>query len=119
MVPFVFIVAIILIKLSLLGLGMLSILAAALCLFLQKSNLVKLPTLIANRFKKKFKFVITAHCSIYALFILKLFLVDGIEDVPGFIASHLILHHAVSAVVAGILTFSITRSYFHYKAIKN
>jgi hypothetical protein len=46
----------------------------------------------------------------------KLTLIDGWQDVPAFLLGHLVLHHAVSALIATILIIMTIRIYNHRSA---
>ncbi|CCQ12487.1 hypothetical protein PALB_34260 [Pseudoalteromonas luteoviolacea B = ATCC 29581] len=106
-----FILVIILIKLSILGLGILSIVVAGLSLLLIKTPLVPIPKTAVKRFRFKFKLVLWTHVSAYTLLVLKLTLIDGWHDIPAFIASHLVTHHLLSALIAGTLTWLAIKTY--------
>lgn len=106
-----FILTAILIKTSLLGLGLLSVGLALLALLVLKLNLLNLNETLHKRFAFKFKLVVFAHLGAYGLLILKLTFIDGWNDVPAFIVSHLITHHVLCALIAGTLTWLAIGTY--------
>ena len=109
-----FVLAALLIKLSLFGLGLFSIVIAIFALILTRimplSNAV-----LVTRFKRTYKIALFGHLAVYLLFIAKLLLIDGLEDVPSFIAAHLISHHIVSVILATSLLVITLRSYNVWK----
>ncbi|MCG7541952.1 hypothetical protein [Pseudoalteromonas sp. OF7H-1] len=106
-----FIYAIVLIKTSLLGLGIISILLSIAFIVALRLNLPALPVNAKSKFIKSFKFVLFAHLLGYLLLVSKLLLIDGWQDVPMFIASHLIMHHIWSGLIAAILTLTTILKY--------
>lgn len=104
----------ILVKLSLLGLGVLSIAIAVFALILLRFAPLE-NALLATRFKRKFKIVLFGHLLVYSVFVMKLLLIDGFDDIPSFIAAHLISHHVVSVVLASSLLIITVRSYNLWK----
>lgn len=109
------ILVVILIKTSLLGLGLVSIVLSAFGLLLLKLNVAKPTPFLQLRAKKMLRTALWLHLSVYALLILKLLLIDSYEDVPMFIASHLVLHHFMAALIGATLIVMLARSYFAYK----
>ncbi|ALO41392.1 hypothetical protein [Pseudoalteromonas phenolica] len=111
----IYIVTAALIKLSILGLGMLSIVTAFSSLFLLKVMQKKLSERLINRFRKKFKIALWGHISIYGALIGKLTFIDGISDIPAFLASHLVVHHMASGLIAATLLIMSLRTYNQLK----
>ncbi|MCF2829579.1 MULTISPECIES: hypothetical protein [Pseudoalteromonas] len=106
-----FIYSIVLIKTSLLGLGLVSIVLSTIFILALHLNI---PTLSANaksEFTKSFRFVTFSHLLGYLLLLSKLLFIDGWQDVPMFIASHLIMHHIWSGLIAAILTLTTLLKY--------
>lgn len=106
------------VKTSLLGLGLVTLglcLLALLLLRLFGSNLTQ-P--LQHRIGQLFRTGIYLHLAAYLLLLLKLLLIDGWQDVPAFIMSHLLMHHASSALIATILILMTMRIYNHRSAGK-
>lgn len=112
-----FIITAIVIKLSILGLGVISILVSVLAILLLRFTACRIPNNLERRFAKKFKIALLAHISVYALFIAKLVFVDNLQDLPAFIASHLIVHHIASGLIAATLVFMSIKTYNQIKTI--
>lgn len=110
-----FILVLILIKTSLMGLGLLSIGLASFALITIKTRLLRLDEALQTRFTTKFKLVIYAHLVTYLLLVLKLSFLEGWHDVPAFIASHLVMQHVISASIAGILTWQTISTYQRFR----
>ncbi|WP_105255508.1 hypothetical protein [Pseudoalteromonas sp. T1lg75] len=109
------ILCLILVKTSLLGLGMLSIVLALLGLLLLRLGLGQPRPWAHRRAAKIFKLALGLHCLVYALLLVKLLLLESWEEVPMFIASHLVLHHMMAAFIGATLIFMLIRSYFTFK----
>jgi hypothetical protein len=107
----VYIITAVLIKLSILGLGMLSIITAFVGLLLLKVMNKKLSELLIIRFSKKFKIALWGHISVYIAFIGKMIFIDDFSDVPAFLASHLVIHHLASGFIAATLMIMSLRTY--------
>ncbi|MGL5148485.1 MAG: hypothetical protein ACRC7Q_13480 [Plesiomonas shigelloides] len=99
-----FVVAAAIIKLSLLGLGSMALLLSAVALMLANSKLTQLDAPLRHRFIRVFAAATLLHLAVYGLLVTKLFLMEGVNDIPAFFISHLLMHHVLSALIAGILT---------------
>ncbi|KJY83811.1 hypothetical protein CWB89_12630 [Pseudoalteromonas piscicida] len=106
-----FIYSMVLIKTSLLGLGVVSIVLSTVFILALHLNIPALSANAKNQFVKSFKLVLFAHLLGYLLLVSKLLLIDGWQDVPMFIASHLIMHHIWSGLIAAILTLTTILKY--------
>ncbi|MCG7554839.1 hypothetical protein [Pseudoalteromonas sp. Of11M-6] len=106
-----FIYSIVLIKTSLLGLGLVSIVLSTVFILALHLNIPTLSTNAKSEFIKSFKFVTFSHLLGYLLLLGKLLFIDGWQDVPMFIASHLIMHHIWSGLIAAILTLTTILKY--------
>ncbi|AUJ69128.1 MULTISPECIES: hypothetical protein [unclassified Pseudoalteromonas] len=106
-----FIYSIVLIKTSLLGLGLVSIVLSTVFILALHLNIPTLSTNAKSEFIKSFKFVTFSHLLGYLLLLGKLLFIDGWQDVPMFIASHLIMHHIWSGLIAAILTLTTLLKY--------
>ncbi|WP_339143777.1 hypothetical protein [Pseudoalteromonas galatheae] len=106
-----FIYSIVLIKTSLLGLGSVSILLSVVFTVALHLNLPALPVNAKSKFIKSFRFALFAHLLGYLLLLSKLLFIAGWQDVPMFIASHLVMHHIWSGLIAAILTFFTIMKY--------
>ncbi|MCF6438209.1 hypothetical protein L1077_02020 [Pseudoalteromonas luteoviolacea] len=104
-----YILVIVLVKTSLLGLGAISILLAMLALLVIKYAPLKIEQQTKSQFNKIYLVVLFGHLSAYIGLLIKAFFIDGIEDIPTFIVSHLVLHHILCALVAGVTTFMALR----------
>ena len=111
----VYIITAVLIKLSLLGLGMLSIISAFVGLLFLKVIHKKLSEWLINRFRKKFKITVWGHISVYIIFIGKMIFIDGFSAIPAFFASHLVIHHMASGLIATTLIIMSFRTYNQLK----
>ncbi|MBQ4836246.1 hypothetical protein [Pseudoalteromonas luteoviolacea] len=114
-----FILVIVLVKSSLLGLGGISIVIAALSLLVIKLTSLGISKSHRLKFKRLFKIALWGHLSAYIALLLKALLIDGIEDIPTFIVSHLILHHALCATIAGVSVFLALRIYMDHRRTTN
>ncbi|AXQ98847.1 hypothetical protein [Pseudoalteromonas piscicida] len=106
-----FIYSIVLIKTSLLGLGIVSIVLSSVFILALRFNIPALSVNAKSKFVKSFKLVLFAHLLGYLLLFSKLLLIGGWQDVPMFIASHLVMHHLWSGLIAAILTFTTIQKY--------
>ncbi|WP_105167701.1 hypothetical protein [Pseudoalteromonas sp. T1lg23B] len=113
---FTYILLAITIKTSLLGLGMVSLLISLIALLFIKFIAADMPEYHTKRFARAFKVAVFAHLSAYGLLIIKLAFVDGLRDIPAFIASHLIIHHILSGAIAGGLTLYGIKIFMYAKA---
>lgn len=103
-------------KTSLLGLGSVTLACciAALLALRWFGNSLSQP--LQQRFRQIFRTGFYLHLATYALLLLKLTLIEGWQDVPAFFLGHLVLHHAVSALIATILIVMTIRIYNHRNA---
>ncbi|WP_063381365.1 hypothetical protein [Pseudoalteromonas luteoviolacea] len=106
-----YILAAILVKTSLLGLGTVSIILSILALLIVGINGLNLPSITRAKFKRIFKVALAGHLLAYLGLLVKVVLIDGAEDIPALIVSHLVLHHVLSALVAGTITYLTLRLY--------
>ena len=111
----VYIITAVLIKLSILGLGMLTIISAFVGLLLLKVMHKKLSELLVNRFSKKFKIALCGHISVYIAFIGKMIFINDLSDIPTFLASHLVIHHIASGLIAATLMIMSLKTYNQLK----
>ncbi len=112
-----FILSAVLIKTSLLGLGWISItIGLSGYLFCRWFN-IKLDIKLTDKFKRLFITGAALHLLVYIGLITKLFLIDSFEDLPTFLISHLVFHHAISAVIAAALTFLAIRIYLQQQKL--
>lgn len=119
---FGYILVIALIKTSLLGLGIISISVAMLAILILKFAPLGIPEVSKKQFKRVYKIALFGHLSAYIGLIVKAFFIDGIEDIPTFIVSHLVLHHLLCAAIAGIATFMSLRIFLanrHQGSVKS
>ncbi|MCG7564774.1 hypothetical protein MHM95_00490 [Pseudoalteromonas sp. CnMc7-15] len=114
---FYVILAVVLIKTSLLGLGVVSM-AIALCAWLLlRLGVVAIHPSMKQGFRRLFKVALLLHLSVYVALILKLLLIDSFDDIPAFIVGHLLIHHLMSAVIGATVIFMLIRRYFYYKGL--
>ena len=111
----VYIITAVLIKLSILGFGILSVVTAFIGLLLLKVMHKKLSELLIIRFSKKFKIAVWGHISVYIIFIGKMIFIDGFSAIPAFFASHLVIHHMASGLIATTLIIMSFRTYNQLK----
>lgn len=108
----------ILVKTSLLGLGLLTVLLAIAALIGLRlfGNTLALST--RQRLVRVFKTALYLHLAAYGLLVLKLvyamFADTSWGDIPSFVLSHLVLHHALSALSATILIV-LTIQLYNYR----
>ena len=107
----VYIITAVLIKLSILGFGILSVVTAFIGLLLLKVMHKKLSEWLINRFRKKFKIAVWGHISVYIVFMGKMIFIDDFSDIPTFFASHLVIHHMASGLIATTLIIMSFRTY--------
>lgn len=105
-------------KTSLLGLGLLTLGLSLLALLVLRLFGGSLPDSTARSLRRIFKTSLYLHLGSYALLGLKLWLIDGWQDVPAFLLGHLVLHHAMSALIASILIILSIRLYNQRVAAK-
>lgn len=110
-----FILSAILIKTSLLGLGWISIgIGLGGYLFCRFYHM-NLADLLLKKFKQLFITGAILHLLLYLGLIVKLFLIDSLEDIPAFLISHLVYHHAL---IAAALTFMTIGVYLTQQKLK-
>ncbi|MCG9962980.1 MAG: hypothetical protein ACRDCT_14965 [Shewanella sp.] len=113
-----FILSAILIKTSLLGLGWISIgIGVGGYLFCRFYHL-NLADLLIKKFRRLFISGAILHLLLYLGLIVKLFLIDSLEDIPAFLISHLVFHHALCALIAAALTFMAIGVYLTQQKLK-
>ncbi|TXH97605.1 MAG: hypothetical protein E6Q75_04215 [Rheinheimera sp.] len=103
-------------KTSLLGLGLVTLACCIAALLALRWFGSGLSQPLQQRFRQIFRTGLYLHLATYALLLLKLTLIEGWQDVPGFFLGHLVLHHAVSALIATILIIMTIRIYNHRSA---
>ncbi|QDF68241.1 hypothetical protein FJQ87_17555 [Shewanella sp. SNU WT4] len=112
---------ILIIKTSLLGMAMLSMGLALLGLMLTSVYQRWSQHLDKQRLELKFRQVFLAtlllHTSLYLGLLVKLVLIDSWQDIATFILSHLLLHHSLSAAIAGIITLLAVSIYVQAQPI--
>ena len=106
------------VKTSLLGLGLVTLGLCVLALILLRLFGSNLSQPLQQRIGQIFRTGIYLHLAAYLLLLLKLLLIDGWQDVPAFIMGHLLMHHASSALIATILILMTIRIYNHRSAGK-
>ncbi|MBQ4812239.1 hypothetical protein J8M20_12860 [Pseudoalteromonas luteoviolacea] len=106
-----YILVAILVKTSLLGLGVVSILLSIFALCVMSINKLPISELVRQKFKRVFKVALAGHMCAYLSLLVKALFIDGVQDIPAFIVSHLVLHHILCAFVAGVVTFLTLRVY--------
>ncbi|AOT09302.1 hypothetical protein [Pseudoalteromonas luteoviolacea] len=111
---YIFVIA--LIKASLLGLGVISIAIALSALLVIKFAPLTITPASQKQFNLIYKVALFGHLSAYAGLLLKAFFIDGMEDIPAFIVSHLVLHHLLCAAVAGVATFMALRIFIAHRS---
>lgn len=103
-------------KTSLLGLGLVTLglcIAALIGLRLFGAGLSQ-P--LQHRIGQIFRTGLYLHLATYVMLFSKMWLIDGWQDIPTFLISHLVMHHAVSALIATILIIMTIRIYNHRSA---
>lgn len=101
--------ALILIKTSLLGLGIVTIGLAASFSVLLRLLSRRFHRDVNKKLQQLFATAIVAHLIAYLVLIVKLLLLQGWQDIPMFIASHIIIHHVwcgLTALLLAIITLS-------------
>ncbi len=100
-------------KTSLLGLGLvtLGLCVAALLALRWFGHSLSQP--LQQRFGQIFRTGLYLHLATYLLLFSKMWFIDGWQDVPAFLLGHLVMHHAVSALIATILIVMTIRIYNH------
>ncbi len=103
-------------KTSLLGLGLvtLGLCVVALLALRWFGNHLSQP--LQQRFGQIFRTGLYLHLATYLLLFSKMWFIDGWQDVPAFLLGHLVMHHAVSALIATILIVMTIRIYNHRSA---
>ncbi|WP_010364791.1 hypothetical protein [Pseudoalteromonas citrea] len=104
-----------LIKTSLLGLGLISILIATLSLFIIKK--LSLSHDLTLAFTKIYNIALYGHLSLYAILCIKLLFFNDVTDIPAFIAGHLIIHHILSGLTSVLLMFFTIKLYVNRKSL--
>lgn len=105
------IIALIVIKLSLLGMGMTTITAAMAGWLVCRIRLGKITSQIRRKFHRLFLTAIGLHLLVYISMLIKLFMLSSFSQLPEFILAHLVLHHIISAVISAILVFMAINIY--------
>ncbi|WP_419149656.1 hypothetical protein [Pseudoalteromonas 'SMAR'] len=102
----------ILIKTSLLGLGMVTIaLAAGFSVLLRLLSRL-FDANVTKKLRQLFTIAMVAHLLAYLALIIKLLLLQGWQDIPMFIASHIVIHHVWCGLTALLITV-LTLSNYH------
>jgi hypothetical protein len=103
-------------KTSLLGLGLVTLGCCIAALLALRWFGTGLSQALQQRFRQIFRTALYLHLATYAMLLVKMTLIDGWQDVPAFVLGHLVLHHAVSALIATILILMTIRIYNHRNA---
>lgn len=103
-------------KTSLLGLGLLTLALCIVALIALRLFGAGLSQPLQQRIRQIFRTGLSLHLATYALLLSKMWLIDGWQDVPAFLLGHLVLHHAVSALIATVLIVMTIRIYNHRSA---
>jgi hypothetical protein len=111
-----YIASAVVVKTSLLGLGLITLGLCLLALLLLRVLGTQLSQPLQKRIGQIFRTGIYLHLATYALLLSKMLLIDGWQDVPAFLLSHLVLHHFVSAFIATVLILMTIRIYNHRSA---
>jgi len=111
-----YIASAVVVKTSLLGLGLVTLGLCFLALILLRIFGNQISPALQKRIGQIFRTGIYLHLATYSLLLLKMFMIDGWQDVPAFLLSHLVLHHFVSAFIATILILMTIRIYNHRSA---
>ncbi|MCL2913770.1 hypothetical protein L2725_08190 [Shewanella corallii] len=104
-------VSVVLIKLSLIGQGLMSIAIGAIAWIVCRKLPFKLDPVLKQKFSRLFATAALLHISLYLVLIAKMTLIDKASDIPGFMLSHLLLHHLVCALLAAPLVFMTVAIY--------
>ncbi|MCF2856396.1 hypothetical protein L1286_02850 [Pseudoalteromonas sp. SMS1] len=113
-----YIFAAILIKTSLLGLGLVSIMVCFCAMLILTFNRPRIVSTIRAKFLRLFKIALFGHISAYLGLLIKAYFIDGVEDIPAFIVGHFVLHHILCAIVAGTVTILTLRLYTQSKHLR-
>ena len=113
-----FMLSAILIKTSLLGLGWISIGIGTGGYLFCRYYRFNLAARLVQKFKRLFITGAILHLLLYLGLIVKLFLIDSIEDIPAFFISYLVFHHALCALIAAALTFMAVGVYLTQQKLK-
>lgn len=108
-----YIASAVVVKTSLLGLGLVTLGLCVLALILLRLFGSHLSQQLQRRIGQIFRTGIYLHLAAYCMLLLKMLLIDGWQDVPAFIMGHLLMHHASSALIATILILMTIRIYNH------
>jgi hypothetical protein len=103
-------------KTSLLGLGAVTLLLCLLALLALRLFGGNLTAPLRHRIGQIFRTGLYLHLATYLMLIVKMWLIEGWQDVPAFLLSHLVLHHAFSALIATVLIVLTIRIYNHRSA---
>ncbi|MFD1097194.1 hypothetical protein [Shewanella litorisediminis] len=119
------VVAAIIVKTSLMGLGGMSLAIASVAYLLnrlwmrsrarpfrgkQVSNQAQ-TSVLGSKFAQLCLTAALLHLAVYLGLVVKLLMMDGLEDIPAFLLSHLVLHHVLCALIGGIVTLMAIRLY--------
>lgn len=108
-----YIASAVVVKTSLLGMALITLGLCFLALILLRLFGHNLSQPLQKRIAQIFRTGIYLHLAAYCMLLLKMLLIDGWQDVPAFIMGHLLMHHAVSALIATILILMTIRIYNH------
>ncbi|WP_306518127.1 hypothetical protein [Rheinheimera sp.] len=108
-----YIASAVVVKTSLLGLGLVTLGLCVIALVLLRLFGTNLSQPLQHRIGQIFRTGIYLHLAAYLLLLLKMLFIDGWQDVPAFMMGHLLMHHASSALIATILLLMTIRIYNH------
>ncbi len=106
-----FLTAIAIIKISLMGFGSIALLVSGTAWLVAKAEFTGVNSALRHKFARVFAMGATLHLLVYAGLIAKLFFIDALEDIPAFLLSHLLMHHVMCALIAGVLTLMTVSVY--------
>ncbi|QYJ74321.1 hypothetical protein [Shewanella sp. FJAT-52076] len=66
---------------------------------------------LGSKFAQLCVTAVLLHLAVYFALVIKLLMMDGLEDIPAFLLSHLVLHHVLCALIGGIIALMTIRLY--------
>ncbi len=103
-------------KTSLLGLGAVTLLLCLLALLALRLFGGNLAAPLQRRIGQIFRTGLYLHLATYLMLLVKMWWIEGWQDVPAFLLSHLAMHHVFSALIATVLIVLTIRIYNHRSA---
>jgi len=111
----------VLVKTSLLGLGVVTIGLAVIALVALRLRAAGLPTTTHQGLRRVFKAALWLHVAAYGVLVGKLIIAmlsdASWQDIPTFIISHLVMHHVMSGISATLLIVLTIRLYNQRRAM--